>query len=130
MKIVLGTKDGKTAQKEISEDQAALLVGKKIGEKVAGDELGYDGYEFEITGGSDSSGTPMRRDVDGSGKKRILAVKGIGVKQKRHGQKQRKTISANTIEEKTSQVNMKVTKEGKAPLVEAPAEENTEEKSE
>ncbi|MFT4344078.1 MAG: S6e family ribosomal protein [Candidatus Woesearchaeota archaeon] len=130
IKIVIGTKDGKTHQKELSEEQTASLQGKKIGETVTGSDVGFEGYEFIITGGSDNSGTPMRRDVDGTRKVRILAVEGVGIKKKRHGNKQRKTVSGNTISEKTSQVNIKVTKEGKDPLVPPAEAENTEEKKE
>jgi len=129
MKIVIGTKQGKTKQQELSEEQISLITGKKIGDKVSGNDFGFDGYEFEITGGSDNSGTPMRKDVEGFTKKKILAVKGVGLKPQRHGQKQRKTVAGNTISEKTSQINIKVIKEGSQPLdaPEAPAEEKKEE---
>ncbi|MCB9359497.1 30S ribosomal protein S6e [Candidatus Woesearchaeota archaeon] len=137
IKVVIGSKNGKSLQQELNEDQSAALYGKKIGEKFSGNEIGFDGYEFEITGGSDSSGTPMRRDVDQTGKKRILAIEGTGLKKKGHGQKQRKTVCGNTVYEKISQVNIKVTKEGSKPLgpeepaaeegnAQAPAEEKKE----
>lgn len=117
-KIVIGSKDGKTVQKELAEEQSSILLSKKIGEKINGDEIGFEGYEFEICGGSDNSGTPMRRDVEGIGKKEILCVEGVGVHKKRKGQKQRKKVCGNTISEQISQINIKVIKEGKSPLVE------------
>lgn len=126
IKICIGTKEGKTLQKDLSEEQSSLLIGKKIGEKVDGDQLEFSGYEFEITGGSDNSGKPMRKDVDGPQKKKIFCVKGIGVHKRREGQKQRKLVCGNTISEIIAQVNLKILKQGKAPLFEKPAEENAE----
>ena len=116
LKIVLGTKDGKSFQKELSEEQVQQMIGMKIGDAVKGDMLDLEGYEFIITGGSDNSGTPMRRDVEGPGKRRILAVEGVGLRKTRHGMRKRKTVSGNTVSEQISQLNLKVTKEGKTPL--------------
>jgi len=126
IKLVIGNKDGKTVQQELSEEQTASLIGKKINDKISGNELGFDGYEFEVTGGSDNSGTPMRDDVEGTGKHKVLCVLGTGVHKKRDGQKQRKTVCGSTISEAISQVNVKVVKAGKGPLGEAPEEEKKE----
>jgi small subunit ribosomal protein S6e len=115
-KIVLSTKDGKSYQREVSENEADYFMGKAIGETVSGDNFGLLGYECVITGGSDNAGFPMRKDVTGTGRKKILAVSGIGVKKKRHGQRQRKTVSGNTISLITAQINLKVVKEGKEKL--------------
>ena len=66
----------------------------------------------ELTGGSDKCGFPMRRDVQGTSRKRILAVKGVGIKHKSRGIKQRKTVCGNTIHADIIQVNLKVLKQG------------------
>ena len=133
-KIVLADpKTGKCYQRETKEAEAEVFLGKKIGEKVKGDSFGLGGYEFEITGGSDSSGFPMRKDIDGAGRKRILIISGVGAKRKRKGQRQRKTVRGNTIGQKTNQVNLKILKYGKANLDSAetkPVEETKEDKSE
>ena len=127
LKLVLADpKTGKCYQREVKEAEAEVFLGKKIGEKVKGDSFGLGEYEFKITGGSDSSGFPMRKDIDGVGRKRILVVKGVGVKKKRKGQRQRKTVRGNTIGQKTNQVNLKILKYGKTKLGVAevkPAEE-------
>jgi small subunit ribosomal protein S6e len=128
IKLVIGNKDGKTTQTELNEDQTNYLMGKKITEKISGDDLGFEGYEFEITGGSNNSGTPMRRDIEGPIKKKIFTVQGVGVRKKGHGQKQRKTVCGNIISETISQVNVKIIKAGKIPL--GGAEEKTEDKTE
>lgn len=141
-KIVFGTKDGKSLQKEVKEDNAELFLGKQIGDTINGDDIGFAGYEFKITGGSDNAGFPMRKDVSGSNRKKILAVKGVGVNNKKkyrgknmkglrvmRGMRTRKTVMGNTISEKISQINLKVVKAGAKPLDEAP-KEATEEKKE
>jgi len=121
-KLVIGTKDGKCVQKDVKDADAMNLVGKKIGDTIKGEAIGLTGYEFLLTGGSDFCGFPMRKDVAGTGRKRILAVKGIGIKAKRKGMRQRKSVCGNTVHAKISQINLKVLKEGKDKLVAAPKE--------
>jgi small subunit ribosomal protein S6e len=115
-KVVIGTKEGKCLQKEIPEADASVFLGKKIGDKIAGEVLGFTGYEFVITGGSDYAGFPMRDDIPGVGRKKILAVQGIGLKKISKGLRVRKTVCGNTIHPKIAQINMKVSKPGSAPL--------------
>lgn len=130
-KIVFGLKDGSCVQKEMADPEASKLLGKNVSEKVSGDELGYPGYEFQITGGSDSSGFPMRGDIPGPGRKRILAIKGVGLKKPEHpGIRRRKTVSGAMISPRTVQINMKVLKEGAQPLKEPEKKEEQAEKAE
>lgn len=114
-------KSGKTVKKVVSGEQAEFFLKKRIGEKVKGDDFGFAGYEFEITGGSDYCGFPMRKDVRGKQRKRILIVSGIGIrkhKKTRKGRKTRKTVAGNTIYSKTAQINLKILKHGSKSLVE------------
>lgn len=135
-KVVIGTKEGKCVQKELNEDQSQSLLDKKIGDSISGDLIGLQGYDLLITGGSDYCGIPMRKDVPGIARKKILTVVGTtgvkgfyGVKKGgkvitkkiKKGIRIRKTVCGNTIHQKTAQVNLKVTKEGSTPL--APKEE-------
>lgn len=121
-KVVIGTKNGKCVQKEVPEPDSKGFLGKKIGETIKGELIGLTGYEFSITGGSDHAGFPMRKDIQGPGRKRILTVEGTGVKKGRKGQRQRKTVCGNTIHNNISQINLKITQEGKTPLA-APKKE-------
>jgi len=120
-KVVIGQKDGKCAQREVKGNDAKAFIGKKIGDVIKGDDIGLAGYEFQVTGGSDNAGFPMRKDVHGIGRKKVLAVSGVGIKKKRHGQKQRKTVCGDTIHPGIIQVNLKVLKQGKEKLAAAPA---------
>lgn len=128
LKIVIGDpKTKRSAQKVIEESKARTLFNKKIGDKFDGAGIDLAGYEFEITGGSDTSGTPMRKDVDGKSKKQILLVKGLGHKKTRQGIRKRITIAGNTIGAQTSQINVKILKYGKEKiegLEEKKSEEN------
>jgi len=131
IKIVCGLKDGRSAQKELAEDVSKSLWGKKIGDIVTGDSLGFSGYEFKISGGSDYCGFPMRKDIAGPARRRIFAVQGVGLKKIAKGVRVRKTVCGHTIHPKIAQVNMQVMKEGAEPLV-APktaAEGKTEDKN-
>jgi small subunit ribosomal protein S6e len=103
----------KSYKKEL--DSNPLLT-KKIGEIVSGDSFGFKGYEFRVTGGSDKQGFPMRADLPGIGRKKILIVSGVGIKKKEKGMRQRKSIHGNTIDDNIAQINLKVEKYGKDTL--------------
>ena len=119
IKLVIGTKDGKSIQKVIPEESARVIFGKKIGEVFEGSVLGIaglDDYVFKITGGSDSSGFPMRKDIDGVSKKKILSKKSLGLRLQRKGLRIKKTVAGNAVHEKTAQLNVIIEKAGKVPL--------------
>ena len=134
--VISDPKTGKSIQKEIKEDAAKRLVGLKLGDVVKGEAVDLPGYEFQITGGSDNAGFPMRFDVAGQARKRITAVKGVGIINKlrkpnpknkgwrtMEGMRLKKTVAGNTIHAKTAQVNVKVTKQGRDPIfTESPPE--------
>ena len=91
--------------------------GMKIGDTIKGGLIGFPNYEFEITGGSDASGFPMRKDVHGPVKKRILVSKrGIGYKPRRKGEKRRKTVRGNEITFDMTLINLKILKYGETEL--------------
>ena len=108
-------KTGKSFNGEVKDEAAAVFIGKKIGDTVKGDSFDMNGYEFEISGGSDNCGFPMRKDIDIL-RKKILAVEGVGLKKKGEGIRQRKTVSGNKIHTDISQINLKIVKFGKQKL--------------
>jgi len=115
LKVVIGTKSGKTYQKELSTQEAEALHSRVLGEELNGEVLGYSGVKFTITGGSDAQGFPMRADVVGQNRKKILIAKSLGfrgkLRKKRFGGlRVRKTVAGNTVGPKTHQLNLKVTK--------------------
>ena len=71
-------KSKKTLKKVFSEEATKPFIGKRIGIVIKGELIGFPGYEFEVTGGSDYCGFPMRRDVQGIARKKVLTIKGFG----------------------------------------------------
>jgi len=122
IKLSIGQKDGKTVQVVVTDNNAKSLMGKKIGEKIKGESFDMPGYEFEITGGSDYCGFPMRKDLEGPIRKKIMITQGVGIRNKDHGIRKRKTVCGNTVHEKISLISLKVVKIGKKPLVEVAPE--------
>jgi small subunit ribosomal protein S6e len=121
-KLVIGDK-GKSWNLEIQDES---LVGKSVGDKVSGKDIksDFDGYEFEIMGGSDISGFPLSKDVEGIGLKRVLLTKGWGMHDSREGVRLRKTVRGKRIALTTSQINLKVLKHGTKKLAEIFPEQN------
>lgn len=119
---IANSKDGKTYKKDISAENTKPFFGLKIGDSIKGELLDMAGYEFVICGGSDKCGFPMRKDVMGSARKKILISNGVGLRTKRKGMRVRKSIAGNTISDQTVQLNIKVTKVGKEPLGGVPKE--------
>jgi small subunit ribosomal protein S6e len=121
-KVVIGINDGKSVQKEIKGTEAEALHNKRLGETISGDLLGFQGYEFLITGGSDKCGFPMRKGIQ-EARKKIMIKGGVGFNGKdRNGNKQkglikRRTVCGERITAIITQVNLKVTKVGPEPLI-------------
>jgi len=112
-------KTSRCKQVALTAEQSAFLIGKKIGDKISGEPLGFPGYEFEITGGSDYCGFPMKKGVSGI-RKKILIEKGVGIRKTKKGTKFRKTVCGETIHDKIVQVNVKIVKYGSKPIIEEP----------
>ena len=117
--VISDPSTGLAFQKTITGANANKLVGKQIGDVINGTlvELPPD-YELEITGGSDKDGTPMRKDIPGGVRKRILLSGGVGYNPKEKGVRKRKLVRGRMITKDIAQVNMKVVKHGKVPLEE------------
>ncbi len=98
----------KARQIEIKEPKTSVLIGKKIGDIIYGPDIGLPESRLEITGGTDKDGFPMRRDVEGPVKKRILLSGPPGFHHKFKVQMKRKTIRGNQITEDTRQINLKI----------------------
>lgn len=110
-KLVINNKE-KAYSKELNDNESHAFIGKKIGENVSGSTFGFKNYEFQITGGSDKDGFPMRYDLQGSARRKLLLSKGPGVKIDRKGMRLRKTIRGNLIAPDIKQINLKIVKEG------------------
>jgi small subunit ribosomal protein S6e len=130
---------GTSQRVEIEDAQLRPLVGTRIGQTIDGSLAGMQGYKLKFTGGTDKDGIPMRPDVHGSAKSRVVLSGGIGYKPKNHGEQKRKVVRGNTVSTETTFLNFVVAEapkkkkkaepapEPEAEPEEAPVEEETEE---
>lgn len=116
--VISDPKVGKTRQVEIDDTKARTIIGQRIGDTISGNPFGYGGYEFQITGGSDSDGIPMRFDVHGGVRKKIFISHPPCYKPTRRGLRRRKMVCGNMVTDETVQINLKVVKWGSKALFE------------
>lgn len=109
MQVNIGNSDGNVHQIETEPEK---FVTREIGDEVYGDSLGLDGYTLEITGGSDKSGFPMRKSIEGSERRRVMIEDGSGINSEEDGIRKRKSVRGNTVSTEIEQLNMKVIEEG------------------
>ncbi len=108
--IVNDTKTGKSHNIVVSGHHANSLIGKKIDDEVDGIFVSLPGYKLQITGGTDKNGFPMRKDLPGTVRRRLLLSKSLGFKPKDSGVRKKKSVRGNTIHQDVVQINMKVIK--------------------
>lgn len=119
MKIVYSDKKtGKTSQVEVSKDKEALVIGYSIGETIDGSVIGLDAFKLQITGLSDKSGAPSRREIDGTRKLFPLLGSGPGIRNRKKGYRARRLIRGRTISTDTEQINTIITEYGQKPMEE------------
>lgn len=100
------------------EKEAPGLIGRKIGDKIEGSLIGLNNFTLEITGGSDKDGFPMRYDLNGDIRKKVLLSRGPGFNPTRKGMRKRKYVRGNIISEEIVQVNLKIVEgEGDIPNI-------------
>ena len=117
--IVSNPVDGTSQRVELDDQQLRALYGTRIGQVVEGAVAGMQGYKIKLTGGTDKDGIPMRPDVHGSAKARVILSGGVGYKPKDKGEKKRKVAIVEAPKGRK--------KAKKEPAeAEAPAEEKTE----
>src|SRR2546426_7786 len=109
---VADPKTGKAYKKDITGHYANALIGKKIGEDLDGLYVGLPGYKLHITGGSDKDGFPMRTDLPGPRRKRLLLSGGVGFHPVRPGMRKKKTVRGNTVSPDILQLNLKIVVRG------------------
>ena len=120
--VVSDPKDGKSYQVEVKGHHANALVGKKIGDEVDGLFVRLPGYKVKITGGADKEGFPMRGDLPGIARRKVLVAEGFAYHPDRAGKRRRKSMRGNTVTLDIIQVNLAVTKHGAKPIPDMLAE--------
>ena len=116
-KLVLSdTKDGHAYNVAVSGGSANAFIGKRVGDEVDGSPVGLGGYRMRITGGSDRNGNPMRGDLPGMARRRLLLSGGVGFHPRLEGERRRKMVRGNEITQDFVQINASVTAYGEKPL--------------
>ncbi len=135
-KINIAEKNGKTYHLEAESEE---LIGKELHDKINGKDISenLNGYEFEITGASDTAGFTSLENIEGTGLKRVLLSYGKAMhkRPKREGKKKvsnpkprglrmRKTVRGKVISPSIVQINLRILKEGSKKLSEIFPEQN------
>lgn len=128
-KVVLSDPEtGKSQIVELEGSRAVPLVGRRLGEVMDGAALGLGAHKLKITGGSDKDGFPMRPDIHGGVKTRVIITQSVGFHSNYKGERRRKTLRGSVITEEIVQVNMKIIeKPNKAKKAKQPEKAETKE---
>ena len=116
--VINDPKTGKSYQREVEQSKVSVLFGMRIGDEFDGGIIDLPGYRLKITGGSDKDGFPMKKGVEGTGRKRLLLSGGVGYRPREKGVRKRKTVRGEVIAEDIVQINCKIVKYGKQSLEE------------
>ena len=111
--IISDPEDGTSKMVELEEARTVPLIGRKIGEVIDGAIVGLPGHKLQITGGSDKDGFPMRRNVHGGVRRKIILSGGTGFNPQKEGERRRKTVRGNVITEEIVQINLKIVEKPK-----------------
>lgn len=100
---------------ELEEAHALPLIGRKLGEIIDGSIVNLPAHKLQVLGGSDHDGFPMRANVHGGVRRRVILSGGIGYNPSNEGARKRKTVRGNTITDEIVQINMKIVEKPKKP---------------
>jgi len=108
-KIIISDPDSGTSKiVELEETRTVPLIGRRVGEVLDGATVGLSGHKVQITGGSDKDGFPMRPNVHGGVRRKVILGGGVGFNPKDEGQRRRKMVRGNVITDEIVQINMKI----------------------
>ena len=115
-KLIISDPETQTSKAiELEGSRANPLIGRKIGEIIDGSIVDLPGYKVQITGGSDKDGFPMRPNVHGGVRRKIILSEGVGFNPENRGERRRKTVRGNVITDDIVQINMKIVEKPKQP---------------
>lgn len=108
-KIIISDPDSGTSKTvELEETRTVPLIGRRVGEILDGAVVGLSGHKVRITGGSDKDGFPIRPNVHGGVRRKVILGGGVGFNPKDEGQRRRKMVRGNVITDEIVQINMKI----------------------
>ncbi len=113
--IVSDPQTGTSKVIELEEARAAPFIGRKIGEVLDGAAVDMPATKVQIMGGSDKDGVPMKPNVHGGVRRRVVLSGGVGFKAKRGGERKRKAVRGNILTDEIVQINMKIVEQPSKP---------------
>jgi len=113
-KIIISDPDlGTSKTVELEETRGVPLIGRKVGEVLDGAIVELSGHKVQITGGSDKDGFPIRPNVHGGVRRKVILGGGVGFNPKDEGKRRRKMVRGNVITDEIVQINMKIVEKPK-----------------
>jgi small subunit ribosomal protein S6e len=114
--IVSDPQAGTSKVVELEESRAAPFIGRKLGETLDGSVVDLPAHTIQILGGSDKDGVPMRGNVHGGIRRRVVLSGGAGFKAKKSGERRRKTVRGDIITDEIVQINLKIVERPAKPV--------------
>jgi small subunit ribosomal protein S6e len=111
--IVSDPETGTSQKVELEDARMAPIMGRRIGEVIDGTVADLAGHKIQLTGGTDKDGIPMRPDVHGGVKARVVLSGGVGYKPKKKGERKRVVVRGNTVSADTTFLNFKIVEKPK-----------------
>jgi small subunit ribosomal protein S6e len=113
--IVSDPQTGTSKVVELEEARAAPFIGRKTGEIMDGAAVDMPATKVQILGGSDKDGVPMRPDVHGGVRRKVVLSGGVGFNPTKGGERRRKAVRGNIITDEIVQINMKIVEQPSKP---------------
>ncbi len=113
--IVSDPQTGTSKVIELEEARAAPFIGRKVREIMDGSVVDMAATKVQIMGGSDKDGVPMRPDVHGGVRRKVVLSDGVGFEPKRGGERKRKAVRGNTVTDEIVQINLKIVEQPTKP---------------
>jgi len=107
--IISDPETGTSKAIELEESRAATFIGRKIREELDGAVVDLPAHKLQIMGGSDRDGVPMRSNVHGGVRRKVVLSGGVGFNPQAKGQRKRKTVRGDVITDDIVQINTKIT---------------------
>jgi len=113
--IVSDPQTGTSKVVELEEARAAPFIGRRIGETMDGAVVDLSATKVQIKGGSDKDGVPMRPDVHGGVRRKVVLSGGVGFNPTKGGERRRKAVRGNIITDEIVQLNLKIVEQPSKP---------------
>lgn len=113
--IISDPQTGTSKVIEVEEARAAPFIGRKIGEIMDGAVVDMPATKIQLRGGSDKDGVPMRPNVHGGVRRRVVLSEGVGFNPTKGGERRRKAVRGNIITDEIVQINAKIVEQPNKP---------------